>query len=109
DKVPVGYHFTGAVLLKYREKIINLCRKYPTDFFDVNEIKIPERDQKHYRPDGSYYKETVDEWGCKWVFLEEGLGGEVKESPLDDWVKLKDYKIPSPVLSKEEIKKRKKK
>lgn len=107
DKVPVGYHFTGAVLLKYGEEILNLCKKYPSDFFDVSEMKVPEKDIQHYREDGSYYKETIDEWGCKWVFFEEGIGGEVKESPLDDWSKLKNYKIPSPGTDKEEIKKKK--
>ncbi|MCM8773086.1 MAG: hypothetical protein NC922_08600 [Candidatus Omnitrophica bacterium] len=44
---------------------------------------------KNYRENGSYYKEELGEWGCLWVYLKEGFGGEVKKYPIDDWSKLK--------------------
>ena len=94
DLVPVNYHLSPGALLKYGQNLIELCKKYPSDFYDVNTIKIPERDSLHYKEDGSYYKEITDEWGCTWVYYQEGISGEVKKSPLDDWSKLKSYKFP---------------
>lgn len=83
-----------------------MCKKFPNDFYDIEGIKIPDRDIKNYRENGSYYKEELGEWGCLWVYLKEGFGGEVKKYPIDDWSKLKKYKFPEVNYSKEEIRKK---
>jgi len=95
DKIPLSYSVIPPELFKYGQRFIDLCVKYPTDFYDPAElIKIPKRDTEHYRPDGSYYKEVTDEWGSVWVFLREGISGEVKRPIIDDWSKLKNFKVP---------------
>ncbi|MHB9025265.1 MAG: uroporphyrinogen decarboxylase family protein [Armatimonadota bacterium] len=95
DMIPVGYFATPAVLLALGQPLMDLLNDYPNDFFDNADVfKIPERDTANYRPDGSYCKRTVDEWGCEWVTYEEGQGGEMKNAPLDDWSKLKDFHCP---------------
>ncbi len=42
----------------------------------------------------------MDIWGCTWEAGEDGVCGEVKESPLrDDWSRLKTFKPPWEVLA----------
>ncbi|MHB9023531.1 MAG: uroporphyrinogen decarboxylase family protein [Armatimonadota bacterium] len=94
DRVPIGYSVSPGAFLKYGQPLLDLIRSYPHDFFDVNEVKLPQRDAAHYQPDGSYYKEVTDEWGCTWVYYLEGIAGEVKRSPLADWAALKTYRCP---------------
>lgn len=36
----------------------------------------------------------VDEWGCPWDVGEDGVAGEVKRPPLDDWRKLEHLRAP---------------
>lgn len=45
---------------------------------------------------GSY----TDLWGCKWFALEDGVCGEVKYHPLEDWSKLDSFKPPMEYLKK---------
>lgn len=95
DRVPVSYAIGPTGLLKYGQKLIDLCCRYPGDFYNPAEIlKVPKRDTAHYLPDGSYFKRETDEWGCVWEFLQEGISGEVKESPLADWAALANYRLP---------------
>ncbi len=95
DRIPIGYFATPAVLLQLGQPLVDLLNQYPNDFFDNAEcVKIPARDTANYRPDGSYCKRTVDDWGCEWVTFEEGQGGEMKNAPLDDWRKLRDFRCP---------------
>jgi hypothetical protein len=95
DRVPVSYAIGGTGLLTYGRKIIELCCRYPGDFYDPAEVlKIPARDTAHYQPDGTYFKRETDAWGCVWEFLQEGISGEVKESPLADWAALDTYIFP---------------
>lgn len=102
DKIPITYSAEPRTLMKYGDRLKELFKKYPNDFYDVNSIEIPLPKKEFYREDGSYYREWTDEWGATWVEYIEGISGEVKKSPLDDWSKLKDYKIPSPQLAKKE-------
>lgn len=45
----------------------------------------------------------TDEWGCVWVALEEGVKGEVKQCPLDDWSKLATFSPPWDVLDEADL------
>ena len=93
DRIPFSYSVIPPELFKYGQRFIDLCKKYPNDFYDVGRaIQLPKRDTEHYRPDGSYYKEWTDEWGSVWIFFKEGISGEVKKPVLDDWAKLKNYR-----------------
>lgn len=95
DKIPLHYGVDLPELIRYGQRFIDLCRKYPNDFYHTDDvIKIPPRDGQHYRPDGSYYKEYTDGWGTVWVSREQGFSGEVRCPVLDDWSKLKTLKRP---------------
>ena len=41
----------------------------------------------------------VDEWGCVWERLEEGVIGEVKTPPLGDWKALDSLRVPVECLT----------
>jgi hypothetical protein len=96
DRVPIGYFMNWACRMKYGDALVELCRRHPNDFYDTSNITVPERDEAQYLPDGSYYKREVDEWGCEWVYYKQGIMGEVKRAPLEDWASLKSYRIPTP-------------
>lgn len=40
----------------------------------------------------------VDHWGCEWFALEEGVCGEVKGHPLENWENLDSYRVPEKFL-----------
>lgn len=95
DAIPFTVSPLPAAFLRHGEELMELFYKYPNDFYDVGEVlKIPKRDTAHYRADGSYFKEETDEWGCVWHYHQEGLTGEVKKSPLENWSAIEDYHCP---------------
>ena len=100
DKIPITYSVPPSALLRHGGELKDLLRKYPNDFWDVNSMEIPSPEKKFYREDGSYYRESVDEWGAVWEQYIEGIAGGVKKAPLDDWSKLEDLRIPPHPLAK---------
>ncbi|RLE96983.1 MAG: hypothetical protein DRJ96_05110 [Thermoprotei archaeon] len=38
----------------------------------------------------------IDPWGCKWMFLQNGLQGQVVEHPLENWAAWRSYSLPDP-------------
>jgi len=42
------------------------------------------------------YRETLDEWGCRWERTETQNMGQVKGHPLEDWAALDSYRWPDP-------------
>lgn len=45
----------------------------------------------------------TDEWGCVWEAAEEGVKGEVRICPLDDWSKLDSFLPPWDVLDQADL------
>ena len=93
--IPNTYSVMPGARRRHKQALVDLCQRYPNDFYDPATVTVPERDEAHYRPDGSYYEEHTDEWGCLWVAFREGISGEVKQSPLADWSALEGYKMPA--------------
>jgi len=54
---------------------------------DVTASRLPEREKENFRRDA---------WGCLWHYPGRYLDGQAVEHPLDDWGKLKDFRVPSP-------------
>ncbi len=95
DAVPFTVSPLPAAFLRHGQELMDLLKAYPNDFYDVEScLKMPVRDEAHYREDGSYFKEETDAWGCVWHNYQEGITGEVKKSPLEDWSALASYKCP---------------
>ena len=99
DRVPVIHGQTPGALLKYGNELLELLRKHPNEFYDVDGIvKIPEREEEFYGPDGGFYKEQTDEWGVVWAFCEEGLVGQVIKTPIEEWGDSRRHQFPRPLF-----------
>ena len=87
DRLPVDCWSLPAAF-KGREEAVNaLLARYPTDFGGVGVENVFDID---YYPRGT----AVDQWGCEWLTLYEGMVGEVKRPPLEDYARLADYAWP---------------
>jgi len=101
DRIPLLHEVIVSALMKYGQELINIFREYPDDFGHSYEV-IPRSERR-----GSKYKNCrVDDWGCVWEEVTEGMMGQVKGYPLKDWDDLKNYKFPTPLLNKEEFRRK---
>jgi len=66
----------------YPEEVAALREEYPMDFAEagVELKKLP-----HMKSDRHSRGESVDEWGCRWINIQEGAIGEVKEPLIATW------------------------
>jgi len=77
ETIPVNVSILPAAWLKYGDKLQNLIDRYP-QFFDGYQ----------YNPNQFEYQSTyhqgqhVDEWGCVWSNISEGMEAIVKEHPV---------------------------
>jgi len=92
DFIPCGIHPLQATWAKYREKLEEIFLRHPLLFpnFKKGMIKF---DNFGIRKRGNVF---VDDWGCVWYFLKDGIQGQVIKHPLDSWSKLRDLKVPDP-------------
>jgi len=92
--IPCSVSISPPLWSKYRERMEDLVLRHPRIF---GEYKRGSRDFDDFgiRRAGN---RIVDEWGCVWAFLVDGLQGQVVKHPLDDWRKLRSYKPPDPIL-----------
>ncbi|MEM0026913.1 MAG: uroporphyrinogen decarboxylase family protein [Ignisphaera sp.] len=93
EYIPCRIVISWPVLNTYREKIIELIKKFPLAFpdYDPNTIKfdgVP----------GIVYEDryAVDVFGTVWRFRVKGLGGEPYRYPLEDLDKVKEWSLPDP-------------
>jgi len=83
--IPCDLGFYPAAAFKYREIIPEFRKRHPW-IHDPGRMEIPERLRAG--------KEYIDEWGCRWRTIEEGLDGQVIGHPLKNWSALKDFTPP---------------
>lgn len=79
----------------YPEMVVRLKTGYPDDLVNAPALYKSPLPAKG----GRYRKGTyVDEWGCKFSNLQDGVIGIVQEPLLKDWQDLDDFKAPACVL-----------
>jgi len=90
--IPCNVSFLQPAWHKYREKIEDIILRHPSIF---GEYVRGSRDFNNFgsRRRGHIYK---DEWGCAWSFLIDGLQGQVRSHPVEDWSAFQSYKPPDP-------------
>lgn len=89
-EIPVGIHFLPAALKKYPDEILSIVQKYPDLFGDIDDYMYdPNKLAPTYR-----LGQTVDEWGCVWTNIEEGMEAYVTEHPIKSPQDILDLKIP---------------
>lgn len=77
--------------IHHRDDVLDIQRRFPDDIisspaFYVDDL--PVTGDRHAR--GTY----VDEWGCVFENIQDGVIGEVKEPILADWSRLPDLRTP---------------
>lgn len=96
--IPCGVGFAAAVWKLYGKDLEKVVLEHPRMFPDYQ----PQEDFYSEMPaahrEGEYYR---DNWGCLWYNVHSGFEGQVVESPLDDWSKLADYRMPDPLVHHE--------
>ena len=88
DEIPIGCHMLPSVWMHHGKEMTRIAKEYP-DFIaeipDLDNIPIP-----------LTYKagEHIDEWGCVWSNVDEGLESIVKGHPLPNREDILALKIP---------------
>lgn len=94
--IPCTVAIIEATWHKYRERLEEVVVKYPS-IFGKYEKGTRDFDNFGVRQKGKIYK---DEWGCVWYHAVDGLAGQVKVHPLEDWKALDSYEPPDPLKLK---------
>ncbi|NUM52287.1 MAG: hypothetical protein HUU46_01460 [Candidatus Hydrogenedentes bacterium] len=95
DRAPRDlWHLPGVAQFR-RSELDALLAQYPIDFAQPV-ARYGQSLRARGTPDrvGSY----TDEWGCVWAVAEDGVVGEVKVHPLEDWSALAKFAPPWEVL-----------
>ncbi|MCS7223339.1 MAG: hypothetical protein NZ959_02080 [Armatimonadetes bacterium] len=88
DRIPFHHAVFPGALWRHGQKLVDLLNSLPDDFGN-NSFTIPPK------PEGEGLFQTfTDEWGSQWVMLKGYTTGEVKKPALEDWGRLKDYRLP---------------
>ena len=91
--IPCRVAVSGATWNQLREELEEVLVRHPILFPD---FKKGERnyDNWDFGPAHRANEKFTDAWGCIWESSIDGLEGQVIKSPLGNWDKLKDYKVP---------------
>lgn len=89
ERIPVDLWVLPAIYIGREQAVKSLLSRHPTDFHRAR-YRDPLAHPAAYTR-GSY----LDAWGCRWLVLQDGMIGEVKESPLADYSDLAGYHWPA--------------
>ena len=94
DQLPVHCWSLPDVYLKYGDPLRAEVAKYSVDFH------YPDWDTGEFPFDRFAIGRATDAWGCEWLNCKQGIVGEVKNSPLADFSRLRDYRPPFHILDR---------
>lgn len=96
DRVPISYAgIYQAAYEKYGESLKKILAKYLNDFSHGG-LSSTGVYRREISEKGAHMKKYVDEWGCTWAKLHEGLEGQCIGHPLARWELLNEYVFPEP-------------
>jgi len=97
DRAPRQVWPLPGVEMFRSDELQALLEQFPEDF-ETPDVTYGPADRARGDPNrvGTY----VDEWGCVWEVLQDGVIGEVKQPPLDDWQTLKTFRPPWEILDR---------
>jgi len=93
DRIPITHSVTPMGFIKYREKMLALLERFPSDFgHNYDHIDLTSAE---YQPRETFHREYVNEWGS--VMREERKGQAYVIKPvLEKWENYKNFKMPPP-------------
>ena len=80
----------GRSLAVHGRSLLDLLRRFPNDFYDVADLKIPAM------ADLEKTRRQTDIWGCVWETADVLISGAVVRHPLADWDDFSSYRMPEP-------------
>lgn len=92
ERIPIEAWVLPAAWIKHGERLQKLYNEADLDIVGLP-FKDPTEHPRQYNV-GTY----TDAWGCEWHVLQEGMAGEVKKSPLEDYSNLESYKSPKHLI-----------
>lgn len=90
--IPCTVGFQMSTWSRHREGLEEVVIRHPFIFGNYKKGSI-NFDDFGLRRKGEVYR---DEWGCVWYHIVDGLVGQVKEHPIEDWKALGSYEPPDP-------------
>ncbi len=80
---------------RYPEAVKEVQRRFPSDFVGAPNVYLPSK-----RVRGQMYRKGtyIDEWGCQFVNLQDGVRGEVRQPLLTDLRHWQEVKPPYEIL-----------
>jgi hypothetical protein len=104
DYIPCNIVPTWPIWNTYREKLEDIAKRYSILFpwykpgaITFDWFRPYSRIEYHERPGIVHVDEyRYDAFGCLWRTKIKGYIGEVIKHPLDEWSKLKEFKLPDP-------------
>jgi hypothetical protein len=95
-EVPIWGGFSLATWIRYGEKLNDVLDKHP----DVPFGQLPRgADARQWvGPANRANEECLDNWGCVWYCVRDGMEGQIKYHPLSDIHNLRHYKAPDPLV-----------
>jgi len=94
--VPIWAGFSAATWIRYGDQLLDLLDRYP-----AFPTWRPERGMDYAALSGPAHRageEYLDNWGCVWRCLRDGMEGQIQSHPLADIRHLKHYRAPDPLV-----------
>lgn len=85
--IPCSLGCFEYVWRRHRDGLKEIVEKHPFIFGNQPHIPINYDFINPYHRIGEY----IDNWGCKWKVVKEGIEGQVIENPIDDWAKFDTF------------------
>ena len=90
EEIPVSSAILPAAWKKYGKELARLAKEYP-DFIPA----VPDLDHlERIFPETYHYGEHVDEWGCVWSNVDEGMESIVTGHPVPNQEDIFTLEIP---------------
>lgn len=87
DRLPTDFWPLPSTWYGREAQVNRLLAQYPCDIAGAAVENV-------FNIDSYSAGTSVDTWGCEWLNLQDGVIGEVKRAPLDDYAKLPGYNWP---------------
>ncbi|MBT4496157.1 MAG: hypothetical protein HOC74_00460 [Gemmatimonadetes bacterium] len=98
DYIPMSYHINSACWNNYpREALTELVESHP--FLFPTYERGTETAETTFGNTATAGKPYVDDWGCRWETVEDGIAGVITEHLLADWNAFDDYVPPDPEVA----------
>ena len=96
--IPCRMSLSPLMWKVFREDLERVVLAHPRIFPEHSEGSVDYDEMPPTYRQGELYR---DNWGCVWRNVQDGIEGQVVESPVSDWAALSDYRPPDPSTKSE--------